>query len=204
VLGNCGLVTSGRKEPSPRRMSVGDRLLRRKGLRSDDEERRGRIEVLDGLGDMRTVYVRDEMNRKVVRAIRLERLGHHDGSEIRAANADVDDVANALSGVTEPVTISHGLGELAHVGKYAVDVLHHVVTVDENWSVRAVAKRDVEDRTILGRIDLFAVEHALGPRSEFSLTRKVPEQRQCLVSDPVLGEVQEDVLEPKCEAVESP
>ena len=44
VLGD-GVLTERRDEPGPRRAGVGQRLDRREGLRGDDEQRLGRIEV---------------------------------------------------------------------------------------------------------------------------------------------------------------
>ena len=54
------------------------------------------IEVAGRLDEVRAVDVRDEAERQVAAAVVAERaIGHH-GPEIRAADADVDDVADRL------------------------------------------------------------------------------------------------------------
>ena len=50
------------QEPQLGRRSVGDGLLGRERLRRDDEERRLRVQLLQGLGHVGAVDVRDEMN----------------------------------------------------------------------------------------------------------------------------------------------
>ena len=84
------------EQPRARGLRVRDRLLRRERLRRDDEQRGLGIEVSHGLGEVRRVDVRDEVRAEVLLPVRAQRLGHHHRAEIRAADADVDDVGDRL------------------------------------------------------------------------------------------------------------
>ena len=56
---------SARQRPGARRAGVGHRLQRGEGLRRDDEQRLGRVEVAGRLGEVGAVDVRDEAEGQV-------------------------------------------------------------------------------------------------------------------------------------------
>ena len=111
---------------------VGHRLERREGLRGDDEQRLGRIEIADGFGEVGAVDIRYEAERHGALAVVLERLVGHHGPEIRAADADVDDVADALAGVSFPVAAADAVREVAHPVEHRVDLRHHVLAIHDD------------------------------------------------------------------------
>ena len=82
-------------EPLPRRLGVGHRFLRREGLAGDDEERLVGGEAGERRRQVGAVDVGDEMEREVARGEAGERADDHLRAEIAAADADVDDVAQA-------------------------------------------------------------------------------------------------------------
>ena len=58
-----------------------------------------------------------------------QRLVGHDRAEVRAADADVDDVPDALAGVAGPRAAPHALGEGRHLVEHRVDLGDDVLAV---------------------------------------------------------------------------
>mmetsp|Transcript_11100 Transcript_11100/g.25696 ORF Transcript_11100/g.25696 Transcript_11100/m.25696 type:complete len:236 (+) Transcript_11100:1201-1908(+) len=137
------------------------RLLRGKSLRGDEEERRLGVDDAEHLRDVRRVDVRHKVHVEVAFAIRLERLGHHHRTEVRAADPEVDDVRDGFARVPLPLARAHALDESFHLAEHRVHLGHHVGAVDKDRRVRAVSQRDVQHGTLLSEIDLLAREHAL-------------------------------------------
>ena len=90
-------------------------FLRRECFRRDDEQRCLGIECLQRLGDVGAVDIRDEMSIQTLLRVGLERLGNHDGAEIGAANADVNEIGDRLAGVAGPGAGADLVGKLLHV-----------------------------------------------------------------------------------------
>ena len=80
-----------------------------------------------------------ETKRKVMVAIAvvLQRLVGHDRAEVRAADADVDDVADALAGVALPCAAADAVGEGGHLVEHGVDLGHDIFAVDAGSTRRA-------------------------------------------------------------------
>jgi len=87
------------KQPSASALGVGHRFQRREGLRRDDEKGFRRMRSRVASTKIGAVNVRDEAKRHRALAVVLERLIRHDRAEVGAADADVDDIANALAGM---------------------------------------------------------------------------------------------------------
>ena len=79
------------QEPLLRRFGVGHGLLRGEGFRGDDEQRRFRIEPFQRIGDVLAIHIGDEKGAPSLDPVGPQSLRHHQGAEIRAANADIDD-----------------------------------------------------------------------------------------------------------------
>jgi hypothetical protein len=60
-----------------------------------------------------------------------ERLVRHHRAEVRAADADVDDVADRLAGVSLPLARANALRERCHAVEDVVDVGDHVTAVHD-------------------------------------------------------------------------
>ena len=101
------LVAERAQAPGARGVRVGQRLERREGLRADDEQRLGGVEIAHRLDEIGAVDVGDEAERQVALAVVAQRLVGHHRAEVGAADADVDDVADALAGVAGPVAAAH-------------------------------------------------------------------------------------------------
>ena len=114
------------QQPIARRMRVGHRLERGEGLGGDDEQRLRGIEIAHRLGEIGAVDVGDEAEGHGALAVMLQRLVGHDRAEIRAADADVDHVADAPAGMTLPGAAAEPMGELRHPVQNGVDLGHDV------------------------------------------------------------------------------
>ncbi len=141
--------------------------------------------------------------RRSAALVGLERLADHQRAEVGAADADVDDVRDGLAAMPPPGAAAHALAEVPHAREHAVDRRHHVRAVDQDRPARAVAQRDVEDRAVLGRVDALAREHPVAPALEVGRAGEVEQQRQRLGGDAVLGEVDQQVVEPQRKALEA-
>ena len=121
-----------------------------------------------------------------------ERLVGHDGPEVRAADADVDHVPDALAGVALPLAAADAVGEVGHLVEHGVHVRDDVLPVDDDRGVPRRAERDVEHGAVLGDVDLVAPEHGVDPLAQPRLLRQPDEQRDGLVGDAVLRVVEEE------------
>ncbi len=119
-----------------------------------------------------------------------QRLVRHHRAEVRPADADVDDVANRLAGMTAPLAASHALAERGHAVEDLVDLLDDVDAVDAERPVAGHAERDVQRRAVLGDVDPLAAEHRLAALRHPAVRRQRGQQLDRLVGDPVLRVVE--------------
>src|SRR5262249_513281 len=73
------------------------------------------IEIADGLGEVRTVHIGNEAEGHGVIAVVPQRFVGHHRAEVGAADADVDEVANALAPVAPPSPLPPPIAELPHL-----------------------------------------------------------------------------------------
>ena len=190
VLRHGPLVAQGTQAPVAGGAGVGHRLQGRERLGGDDEQRLGGVEVAGGLGEVGAVDVRDEAEGHVARAVVAQRLVGHDRAEVGAADADVDDVADALAGVARPGPAADAVGEVRHPVEHRVHLGHDVLAVDHDRRAPGRAQRHVEHGALLGDVDLLAPEHGVDAPAQVALVGKLQEQLQRLVGDAVLRVVQ--------------
>jgi hypothetical protein len=115
----------------------------------DEEERFVRREVAHGFGEVGAVDVGDEAEGEVALRVVPESFIRHHRTEVGAADADVDDVADALSGVAFPLAAADAVGEGGHLVEHGVNRGNDVFAVDLNgfgfWS----AQSDVQHGAVL-------------------------------------------------------
>ena len=136
-----------------------------------------------------------ETNRNVMRAVAvmLERLVGHDRPEVGAADADVDDVADALAGVALPLAAADAVGRSrpscrARRGPGAPRSRRR-----RRWTAPLRgAQGDVQDRALLRDVDLLSPEHGVDARSQAGFLGQPEEQLEGFVGDAVLRVVQEE------------
>jgi hypothetical protein len=180
-------------DPMTRELRVGERLQRREGLRAHDEQRARGIGLLEHVAELHAVDVRHAVQAQVAVAKLCECLGRHHDAEVRAADADVHDIRERLAGRAVNAPALHAFDEVAHFGEARAHFGHHVLTLDEDRAVRAVAQGDVQDGTILGGVDLLAGEHRRDPLVEAARLRELDQQAQRLRIEELAGEIEQQV-----------
>ena len=136
-----------------------------------------------------------ETKRNVIVAVAVvpQRLVGHHRPEVGAADADVDDVADALAGVALPCRrCARGSANSAILSSTACTCGHDVLAVDDDRRVLRRAQRHVQHRAVLGDVDLLAAEHRVDPLAQARLLGQLQQQLQRLVGDAVLRVVEID------------
>ncbi len=185
-------------------MGIGQRLERGEGLRAHDEQRLRGIEIARGLREVRAVDVGHEAEIHVALAVVTQRLVGHHRAEVGAADADVDDVADALAGMAQPVPASDLLRECGHALQNRVHFRHDVDAVDDDLFAFGLAQSSVQNGALLGRVDLLAAEHGLDARTQAALLGKAQEQAQRLAVDAILRVVEIKPGSFHCKALAAP
>ena len=186
------VAAESRDRPGARGIGVGHRLERRERLGRDHEQRLSRIEPLHRFGEVGPIYVRHESEGDVAGAVVPQCFVGHHGPEVRAADADIHDVAYALAGSPKPLTAADAVRELAHPVQHRVHLRHDVDAVHDDRGVAWGAQRDVQHRALLGHVDLLATEHRVDSLAEPRLLGELQQQAQRLVGDAVLRVVEVD------------
>ena len=117
-------------------------------------------------------------------------------SQVRATNADVDNVGELLASESLPLAAADLLGELLHVVQDLVDAtraVHDILTLDLHVPSAHVSQSSVEDGTVLGEVDLVSAEHGITLALDAGLLGQLDEEVQGLICEEVLAEVEEDV-----------
>ena len=143
------------------------------------------------------------MDFEIAFAERLQRLTGHDRSQIAAADANVDDIRDRLTGVAAPGSGTDRLGPFAHVLEHRVDLRHDILAIHHDGPVRAISQRDVQHGSVFGCVDPRPGEHLLGPARQIGLLRQIAQQRHRLGGDAVLRVVEQRVFESQRELVEA-
>ncbi len=128
---------------------------------------------------------------------------HHGGTEVRAADPDVHDIGERLALGALQAAVADAPRELRHLGPDGRDLRHHVFAVDHDRAARHIAQGRVERRPLFRRIDHAALEHrvALGFEPLGACERE--ESLQDSIVDPVLGIVEDEVVESYVVAAET-
>ncbi len=157
---NCaGRPVDGPAHPLARSLRVRQRLDGGEGLRRDDDQGRGGVEILRRIRPVRAIHVRDEVAPRAI-VERGEGQHGHRGSEVRAADADVHHVGDP-SPLPLERAVAHVRREAAHAVQRLADAGHDVGPVDDDRSF--APQRGMQHGTILGRIDARAGEHRVAP-----------------------------------------
>ena len=173
---SLGVASKAAKRPIARAFGVGHRLQRREGLRADDEQRFRRIEIPSRLHEIAAIDVRDESKRHAAVAVIFERLIRHHRPEVGAADADIDDVADAFAAVAFPLAASDALSEVGHLVEHGVDLRHDVHAIDDYGRAFWGAKGDMQDGAIFRRVDFLAPKHRLDLGAQSGLFGEFDEQ----------------------------
>ena len=106
----------------------------------------------------------------------LERFVGHDRPEIRSADADIDDIADALAGMALPVAAAHALGKVRHLVENGVNVGHDIAAIVDDGGVARRAQRDMQHRAVFRDVDFVAAEHGVDALAQPRLLREPQQQ----------------------------
>ncbi len=122
-----------------------------------------------------------------------QRLRRHHDPEIRAADADVDDVGEARAGEAEDAPLVHSSDELAHPGELGAHLGHHVLPVRQHRPVRPVAQRHVHGGAAFGVVHGLAGEQRRDARGQVAGLGQRLQQVQRFAGDALPREIVEQV-----------
>jgi hypothetical protein len=161
---------------------VGQRFLRGEGLGGDDKERALGFERGQERRDVMSVHVGHEVQAQARLAVGGQRRDGHLRAEVRAADPDVDDVADrALPRIAHPV------GE----GEQGVQRGMHLVAEGRGAARRA--KRRVQHRAGLGEVDGVAGQHRVAALFDAGLAGELKQECDHGLVEPVLRQVGKDM-----------
>ncbi len=144
------------------------------------------------LGEGRAVHVGDEAERKRLVAEGVQRTVGHLRPKVRAADSDVDDIADALAAVALPGAGADLVREGGHAVEHGVHLGDDVLAVDDDRLASRGAERHMQDGPVLAHVDLLAGEHGVTLRLEVLRARERREQPDGLVVDAVLRIVEKE------------
>ncbi len=174
VPSHRGFVAAERgHQPGARGAGVRESLQRRERLGRDDEQRLARVEPVERVYEIRAVDIRDEPELHVAPAVGAQRVVSHRRPKITAADADVHDVANYASGVTDAASVADRRGELRHLLQHALHLGHDIDTVDDESGARGHPQSDVQNGAVLGDVDVLTSKHRVDALTKFTRHRKV-------------------------------
>src|SRR5262249_24645764 len=119
-----------------------------------------------------------------------KRLVCHDWPEVRTADADVDDVLDALAGMTFPLAAADAVGKAGHLVEHAVDLWHDVLAVNDDDSPSRRAEGHVQNRAVFCDIDLLAAEHGIDPCTQTGFFRQFQKELEGFVGEAILRIIQ--------------
>ena len=157
------------------------------------------VEIARRLDEVGAIDVGDEAHGQIAIAVVAQRLVGHHRSQVRAADSDVDDVADALAGVALPRAVAHAAAERRHPVEHLVNLGHHVFAVGHDRRAARRAQRHVQNGAPLGDVDLLAREHRVDAPAQPRLLGQRQQQTHRLGGDAMLGvvEIQPGGLERK-------
>ena len=173
-------------------MGVGHGFERGEGFGRDDEERLGRVEIADRFHEIGAIDIGDKTEGHVAVAVIFQRLVSHYRTEIGAADPDINDVANALAGVSLPFAGADAAGEFRHLIEDGVDLGHDVFAVQHNRFVFGRAEGHVQHGAMLGEVNFVSAKHGVDLRAQARLLGQLEEEAESLLRDAILRIVEED------------
>ena len=169
LVGDDAALAQAVEQPGAHDLGVRDGLERREGLGRDDHEGRLGVQVLRGLARVGGVNVGDEAALQALLHVGLEGLVRHDGAQVGATDADVDDGLDGLAGDADPFAGADAASEGVDLLQDLVHIGDHVLAVDRQGVSRGAAQRGVQDGAILGDVDVLARVHAVAQLQDAGL-----------------------------------
>ena len=190
VLGDGRLITIKLlNQPSASSMSIGQGFLGGEGLGGDDEEGGAGVEAVESRGEVRRVNVGDELRANTRYLVGTQCLGSHGGAQVRAADADVDDLLDGVARMSQPRAGAQCGGEVAHAAENLMDISSDVLAINAQVLLYGQAQCGVQDSAILGVVEVFAGEHGVAAALDVRSAGKVHELGHDVLIDEVLRQI---------------
>ena len=190
VLGDgLGIAVIGLEHPAACRVGVGEGFLRGEGLGGDDKQGGLRIEIREVGRHIGGVDVGDEARLNIAGEVGAQCLVGHGRAEVRAANTDIDDGLNLLTGVAGPGAVVQGGDEAFHAVEHFLDIGVHVLAIDGERGARRSTQCGMEDGAVLGGVEVLARKHLVAGRLDARRVGHVEERVTHSVVDEVLRQI---------------
>src|SRR5437879_4553956 len=109
---------------------------------------------MDGFREISAVDVRDESESQGALAVMPERLVGHHRPEVGTSDTDIDNAANALTGMSLPLAASDPVGKVSHLIEHSVDLGHHVLAIYDDRCLFWRAQSNMQDGSVFRDVDL--------------------------------------------------
>jgi len=164
------------QEPGTRRVGVKHGFSGDEGFRGHDEQGRFRIDLRQGRFHVVPVDVGHKMHFQARIGIRAQRQASHFRTQVRAADADVDDVANWLARVAEPAAIAYLVRKCLHALQHILHVGIDILAIDHQLRAAWRAQGGMQNGPMFGKIDFLAGEHGFALRFHAAFACQVHQQ----------------------------
>ena len=118
-------------------------------------------------------------------------VGHH-RAKIRTTDADIDDIPDPLAGVPLPLPATDTVSEDSHLPEHLVNLGNDIDPIHLDDSVLWSTQGHMENRPVLGDVDLLTGEHFIPVPFKAALLGEFDQEFKGLVGDTVLGVIEED------------
>ena len=108
---------------------------------------------------MRAVDIGYEMRPQCGGTEGSQRSSNHQRTQIRSTNADVHDVGERPAGTAPGCTVAHVVCHIAHALENGANLRHHILAINHNWPLRAIAQGRMQHGASFGDIDSPAFKH---------------------------------------------
>jgi hypothetical protein len=123
-------------------------------------------------------------------AVVFEGLVGHDRSQIRSADADIDDIANAFARLAVPGAGADPQGEIGHLVENGMNLRHDVFAIVHDRSAARRAQGHVQHGTVFRDVDIIAPKHGLDAIAQPRFLGDLDKQADGFIGDAVLGIVE--------------
>jgi len=121
-----------------------------------------------------------------------QRLVRHNRSEIGTADSYIDDVPDSLARIALPSAAAHPFTKIRHPVEDGANLWHDVLAVDDDRCTGRRAQGGVQDCAVFSDIDLASREHGRDPLLEARVFRKLEQEPQRLIGNPILRVIEID------------
>jgi len=146
---------------------------------------------------MGAIDIGDKITLYPLNPIRPQRFRDHDGPQITAADADIDDVFYLLSCIAFPLAAVYPFAKCLHLRQYPVYIGHDILTIAVYRLPGEIAQGGMQHAAVLRLVDLFPGEHGLDGLFYLGLLRELTQKANGLIRNDVLGKIKKDIIQPE-------